>query len=130
MHIQRLVDTARMWAEKSTMNKRVGAAVRLKSRELFGSANLYKTHPKSPSPWSMHAEVSAILRSQRFATRESGYSRMDLHGATLCVVRITKSGLFAMSFPCRDCLKAIKENGISRVVFTGPDRLVYETKGI
>ena len=123
MTLQRLVGVAASSAEESTMKKRVGAALVLRNKRVFAGHNKQKTHPKSLSPWSLHAEVSVIIQCAALAMK-------DLHGATLCVVRLTKSGLFAMSFPCKDCLDVIRHNGISRVVFTGPDRLVYEAKGI
>lgn len=70
------------------------AAVVVKGGSLVSAAaNLHR--------WSRHAELRALR------------PHMDLHGATLYVVR--SNGL--ASKPCAACMKAIQRSGISEVVY-------------
>jgi deoxycytidylate deaminase len=42
-------------------------------------------------------------------------------GAVLYVVRLTKSGKFAMSKPCKSCTRMIKMRNVSKVYYTDHD---------
>lgn len=109
---ERLADLAQRAALCSTLRCRVGAVIASKRHVLSIGTNKLKTHPRSPSPWSIHAEVDAVL----------GLPRAALHGSTICVVRLTKRGLLAMSKPCAGCVGVLLEAGVKTVLYSGRDR--------
>jgi len=43
---------------------------------------------------------------------------MIFHKATIYIVRLRKEGMFGSSGPCIDCLEAIKEVGIKKMVYS------------
>lgn len=57
---------------------------------------------------SVHAEVAAI--------RDAG--RTNLQGGVLIVARVSPKGEQAMSKPCVNCQKALKDAGIKKVYYT------------
>lgn len=58
---------------------------------------------------SVHAEIDALSRAK--------YTK----GATLYIARINKKGTPRFSKPCKNCAKAIKEAGISKIIYTTND---------
>lgn len=112
---RRLSELAQRAAFGSVLRHRVGAIIVTCSGRIATGHNKLKTHPRSPSAWSIHAEVDAVLNIPRGA----------LHGATICVVRVTKKGLLAMSRPCAGCMGILLECGIARIVFSGRDRQLH-----
>lgn len=115
MSPDRLAELARRAASFSTLRQRVGAVISSRNRILSVGCNKRKTHPQSPSKWSIHAEVDALL----------GLPREVLNGSTVCVVRLTKRGLLAMSRPCAGCVGILLEAGVSKVIFSGQDRQLH-----
>lgn len=61
---------------------------------------------------SVHAEIDALSRVSNPA------------GATIYVARINKSGEPRLSKPCNRCAKALREAGITKVVYTTHDLIV------
>lgn len=57
---------------------------------------------------SVHAEIAAL----------NACRKTDLNGASIYVARIYKSGEPAMSKPCENCQKALRERGIKKVYYT------------
>lgn len=112
IEIERLAHLAARAARCSVLHQRVGAVVVAKNRVLSVGTNKRKTHPNSPHPWSVHAEIDAIL----------GLASADLRGATICVVRITKQGWFAMSRPCLMCAGVLREAGVRTVIYSDRTR--------
>lgn len=58
---------------------------------------------------TVHAEVDALLKVP---------NREDIQGATVYVVRVTKSNGLAMSKPCPMCSEILKEHGVKRAFFS------------
>lgn len=58
---------------------------------------------------SIHAEVDALSRVN------------NPRGATIYVARVNRTGKPRLSKPCPDCAKALREAGISKVVYTVTD---------
>ena len=74
--------------------------------------NVQKTHPKFADgfkSYSIHAEVSAIIRS-----------RTNLIGSTIYVYREV-AGIPAMACPCKRCMSIIIESGIKRIIYSVGD---------
>src|SRR5258705_953240 len=115
MNDTRLSKLATRAAGQSTLRQRVGAIIVTRSKFVVAGHNKLKTHPRSPSIWSIHAEVDAVI----------GVPRDELKGATICVVRVTKQGLLAMSKPCSGCMGILLECKIARIGFSGSDRLLH-----
>lgn len=111
--LERIARLATRAAQRSTLPQwRVGAVIVQGNRVLSVGVNKLKTHPRSPTRWSIHAEMDAVL----------GAPRVALRGATVGVVRLTQGGLYAMSYPCAACLGVLLEAQIGRVIFSGRDR--------
>jgi tRNA(Arg) A34 adenosine deaminase TadA len=55
---------------------------------------------------SVHAEINALRRSG------------ELNGAIAYIARVNNRGEKRQSRPCPDCLKALKEAGVKRIVYT------------
>jgi len=107
-----MLDKAIRLAELSDCKMRHGAVVIKGGRVLGVGINVMKNDPNIvPDPKtqsSVHAECAAI--------RACGNT--DLRGATLYVARIGKDGKPAMSKPCINCQKALRDRGIKKVFYT------------
>lgn len=71
--------------------------------------NTYRNQPgiiEEIEALSVHAEINALRRGNRLA------------GAVAYVARVNNHGEARQSRPCPDCLKALKDAGIKRVVYT------------
>jgi len=69
-------------------------------------SRLYSKHPRCV----IHSEIDAILQARR---------KSDLRGAKIYVLRIRKDNAqVANSRPCANCMRAIKNYGIKKVIYT------------
>lgn len=71
--------------------------------------NTYRNQPgiiEEIEALSVHAEINAIKRGS------------DLRGAVAYISRVNNNGEPRQSRPCPDCLKALKEAGVKRIVYT------------
>lgn len=71
--------------------------------------NTYRNQPgiiEEIEALSVHAEINAIKRGS------------DLRGAVAYIARVNNHGEKRQSRPCPDCLKALKDAGVKRIVYT------------
>jgi tRNA(Arg) A34 adenosine deaminase TadA len=71
--------------------------------------NTYRNQPgiiEEIEALSVHAEINAIRRGS------------NLRGAVAYIARVNNSGEKRQSRPCPDCLKALKDAGVKRIVYT------------
>lgn len=92
-----------------------GAIIVKNGNQIGSGINALKNNPKSLEPGykafgvvSVHAEIAAIRSCKK----------SNLEGATIYVARMGKNGAMAMSRPCENCQKALKEAGIKKVFYT------------
>lgn len=86
----------------------VSAVIIKKNKIVSVGFNSLKTHPKMNSEKTLHAEVSAVLRAKR----------QDIAGATVFVLRSTRSGKVGMAKPCEICDRILRISGIKNVYYT------------
>lgn len=97
---------------------KIGVALVQGNRVIGLGCNKLKTHPKSNTPFSStHAELSAILRSDR----------SDLPGSTAYIYRERKDGSPGLAKPCKYCTELLKTSGVKHVVFTTDTGYIEET---
>jgi len=65
-------------------------------------------HFKSHRIWSIHAEMNALGGLPKHMTR----------GASIAIVRVTKSGDLSCSKPCVICMTLIKSAGIKNLIYS------------
>jgi deoxycytidylate deaminase len=87
---------------------RLGAVISKGRRPISIGFNKLKTHAKWPTAFSLHAELSALL-AKRFE---------DIVGANIWVYRETVDGIPAKARPCKICMAALAEAGISKVYYS------------
>jgi deoxycytidylate deaminase len=116
----RFVRLAERAARCSTHNFRVGAVVVKRNQVLsIGFNQPGKTHPKAHTAWQrIHAELDAVLHLPHDETR----------GATMIVVRLTKTGLLAMSRPCGVCYALLRYAGFKSVAYSTAERVIVEER--
>lgn len=87
-----------------------GAVVVYKNRILGLGKNSIKTHPKSPDIYAktIHAELAAILNSHQ----------NEFEGCEIYVVRRNKLNELALSRPCANCMRLLKQLRISYVHYS------------
>jgi deoxycytidylate deaminase len=105
---------------------RIAACVVYKNELISVGVCSYKTHPlqrrygRNQHSVYLHAEVDAIIKAQKRVEARG----ISLKKCTLYVARVKRPAAFATSFiaglakPCEGCMKAIREAGIGKVVFT------------
>ena len=124
-NIYGLVENARYEAHKATGKYRIGCILANANGQIISRGfNKYKSHPiqadfAKRSGYEqkiyLHAEIDTLIKYKRI---------IEFEGATLCVVRITKSGSLAMSKPCPTCMFAILEsNYISNIIYTDTNNI-------
>lgn len=111
-----MIDKAIQQAEKSTYKHRLGACITLGRKVLgvgYNKINRYQSKVKTGS-WdgSLHAEIAAVLDALR------KYPVGRLEGATVTVVRISKSGELRLAMPCKNCYNSLRNLGIKEVRFS------------
>lgn len=89
-----------------------GAVIVKGGRVLSVGLNKFRNHPTIiPNEYiktscSTHAEIDALRKVS------------DVRGAVMYIARVNKSGQHRLSRPCNYCYEAIREAGISKIVFT------------
>jgi deoxycytidylate deaminase len=97
---------------------RLAAAIVFKNKIVSIGANEYKTHPlmarytRKPENHYLHAEVSAIAKALNVLSLD------DFKRSSLYVVRVSRSGEWALSKPCEGCTKAIIAFQIPRTIYS------------
>lgn len=95
---------------KSTAKYHIGAVIFNGNDYVTGyNRNLHCTHPRKPTPNSVHAEEMAIHRALR--------AEMEFNASTMVVVRLNNFGLFRRSYPCEHCRNMICSLGIKTVYY-------------
>jgi dCMP deaminase len=95
--------------EKSNHRKKMSAVIIKHGKIISTGFNIQKTHPQyadGKSSYSIHAEVSTILKSCT-----------DLSGSTIYIYREI-NGVPALAKPCNNCLKMVIEAGIKKIVYS------------
>ena len=114
-----ILNLARKLAHISREDKRVGSIIALSGRVLGRGFNKYFSINNLSRKFfsnylghevynSIHAEIMALKNSYKSKIR----------GATLYVCRIKKNGSLGLSKPCARCMNAIRELGISKIVYS------------
>jgi len=88
----------------SSMNHKLAALIVYKNCIIGTGFNHWKSYENS-----IHAEIHAIRRAKRI--------REDLRGAVIYVARSCKTKI-GLAKPCSECLKAIKDEGIIKIIYT------------
>ena len=68
---------------------------------------------------SIHAEMQTIINAKK--TRQS----IDKY-CVLYVVRVTNSGMLALSKPCDHCMSLIKKNNIRNIIFSNDSNYLQQ----
>lgn len=103
-------------SKRSIYKYRVGAVIS-NGRPISIGFNSLKTHPRyanGRNSYSVHAEVSAIIRAG-----------CNVRGLDMYVYRESADGKPALAKPCNNCLKIIIESGIKRVYYSKPSKPYY-----
>src|SRR5690625_5261406 len=109
---------------------KLGAVIVNGKRTMAEACNISKTHPlqahynqavgNDRPRHQLHAEVHAILRA--------GFD--NVKGATIYVARYDRRGRLAEAAPCRACSRALRDAGISRVVYTTAGGIKSYARGV
>lgn len=108
---QRHLFRASLIALQSTQRQKHGAVAAVGKRVLAVGVNSFRCHPTVASDpkreSSFHAEIAALRQLREVDSR-----------TTLFVARVAKNGQTALSAPCANCRKALKEAGLVKIVFS------------
>ncbi len=105
-------------ANKSCFKERLGAVISKGKRILgrgFNEINRHQKHWTASWEGSLHAEEAALLQ----AVKKHGVAQ--LHGATIHVVRLSKSDQLALAKPCKHCETLLRNFGIKEVYYSTSD---------
>jgi deoxycytidylate deaminase len=94
---------------RSNHRKKMSSVITKHGKLVSFGWNIQKSHPKyadGKKSYSLHAEINAIIRNNTNA-----------FGATIYVYREI-NGIPAMAKPCNNCLAAIIESGIKKIVYS------------
>jgi deoxycytidylate deaminase len=105
---------AKIASEHSPFDQRfkMGAVISRGKRPISIGFNKLKTHAKWPKAFSLHAEMSALL-AKRFD---------DIEGSSIWIYRETADGIPAKARPCKLCMAALIEVGITKVYYSIPEQ--------
>jgi deoxycytidylate deaminase len=105
----RFLQLAKKLSDKSAHKYRLGSVI-VKGNKILGVGyNQTKTHTKADNEFhTLHAELKAIINAQ---TR-------NLYNTDIYVYRQLKDGSPALSYPCKNCINAIKSLGIKNIYYT------------
>lgn len=109
MKLSRAFSKALSVATASAEKNQHGALILARKGPVGAGINVSLPHPPK-GVWSIHAEVAAIAAAQRL------YGD-SLRGLTLVSARVGSHGQAKCSKPCDACMKAIRDAGISRIVY-------------
>lgn len=90
---------------------------RKKSHPVQKKYNIHRGFDSEPKDY-IHAEISAIVKAKN----------VDLRGSSIYISRNNVNGDMAMCRPCKACMEAIRESGISKVFYMselGYERLTF-----
>lgn len=108
--IREIMEEARIEALKSVMSQKHGAIIFKGSRIIDRGHNYNFGNIIFHNKFSVHAEVSAILNAIR--------GKKDIRNCDLLVVRVSKSGMFVNSKPCKSCMNFINQNEIIKTYYS------------
>lgn len=100
-------------ALKSNFKQRVGAVIYKKGLIISKGFNKIKSHPmqkkyrRNDFSIYLHAEIDAITKCKT----------EDIHGASICVIRVMANGGYGISFPCSGCMKAITDYHMKSLIY-------------
>lgn len=112
---QSFINFAMRIAENSECNQRHGAIVVRAGSVLSTGLNKWRTDMHTSRVLfdegrrldvSVHAEIDALSRAKH------------TKGATIYIARVNRKGEPRYSKPCKNCAKAIKAAGISKIIYT------------
>jgi deoxycytidylate deaminase len=114
---RKMLNLAAKVAETSELSQQHGAVIVKSGRVISVGVNKWRnksfvtiTHPH-PSPHSLalsyHAEIDALNRAGD-----------GLNGAIIYIARINTDKAHRFSRPCKNCMRAIREAGIKKIVYT------------
>ena len=107
---------AKLASYHSDYSIKIGAVIYKGNRVVSFGFNYLKSHPIFANKFaSIHSEISAILKA-----------KTDLTGCHIYVFREYKNKKFALALPCKECMKAIIEAGITRIYYTTSDDSYYK----
>ena len=101
---------------------RVAAAIYEGGTLLAESVNQSKSHPMQKHynqyidyyrGYRLHAEINAIIHALK--------KKQDLSSATIYIARKLNCCGYGLARPCPACMEAIKDAGISKIVYTTED---------
>jgi len=98
-------------ADTSTERTKHGCIIVKSGAVQCMGVNTYRNQPgivEQIDALSTHAEINALKNGRK----------SDLSGSVAFVARVNNHGEQRQSRPCPDCLKALKDAGIKRIVYT------------
>lgn len=126
----RLFDVARSVAATSTHYLTSVGAVIVDGKDIVSvGVNGRKSHPLQAKYNSqrfvddtadhlLHAELDAIIKA--------GALRKRLSRPSIYIYRLLRTGATSKARPCKGCMRAVKDSGITELYYTTDQGLVYE----
>jgi deoxycytidylate deaminase len=113
---------AKIASQHSPFDKRfqMGAVISRGKRPISIGFNKLKTHAKWPKAFSLHAELSALL-AKRFE---------DIRGTSVWIYRETADNKPALARPCKICMAALIEAGITEIYYSIPEKPYWKVEKI
>lgn len=106
-------------AEKSCYKNRHGAVIYRGKQIISIGYNSLKTHPLASHLYEyphIHAELDAVIKAKG----------KDLHGCSIAIVRINRSGYLRNSRPCSCCMHLLVEKGLKYITYSAKEKLAKE----
>ena len=120
-----ILNKAIQMAKKSKMFPFKVGAVIFKGNRIISYGNNYRgqctrIHPKYRNEFgSTHAEISCI-------TKINDWNK--LKNSSILVIRVRRSGILSMAFPCANCMETIKYVGIKEVYYSNRNGEIIREK--
>jgi deoxycytidylate deaminase len=95
---------------------KMGAVLAKRGTPISVGFNKNKTHPSVP--YTIHAEVDALLNCTSGSTR----------GTTMCVYRQMLDGTPALARPCPDCMSALTKAGVTKIIYSVSEYPFYKVE--
>lgn len=112
-----ILEVAFKEAQKSTMQFKHGAVL-VQGNRILGTCHNYSSKKKSfhgPTPFSMHAEVGALMKTIFHSRKQIKKNRGLIR---LYVIRVTNAGKVLNSKPCSNCQRMMKKFGVDCVYYS------------